>query len=68
MDFLIPRRSRGPCGSCWLENTAFLWISSRKPEGFPWLPIRKSSIKKLAGILRENLDMDRIYEILDRRL
>ena len=29
---------------------------------------KEEQYKKLAGILRENLDMDRIYGILDRRL
>ena len=29
---------------------------------------KEEQYKKLAGILRENLNMDRIYGILDRRL
>ena len=29
---------------------------------------KEEQYRKLAGILRENLDMDRIYGILDRRL
>ena len=36
--------------------------------GFSMAAHKEEQYKKLAGILRENLDMDRIYGILDRRL
>ena len=36
--------------------------------GFSMAAHKEEQYRKLAGILRENLDMDRIYGILDRRL